>query len=85
MRLKLGPLILIEVAAFLLIIGESYAFFSFVIIFGSFPHNLEDLTLAAAVRIVLTAALGVVWFLVVLGLTRLYVRSKTRNAPTPSS
>lgn len=83
--MKLGPLILIEVAAFLLIIGETYAFFSFVIIFGPIPHNFEDLTLAAAARVVLTAGLGVLWFLVVLGLTRLYVRSKTRTAPTPSS
>ena len=85
LKLKLAPLMVIEVAAFLLIIGETYAFFTFVILFGPFPHNLGEYTVDAIARVILTAGLGVLWFLVVLGLTRLYVRSKTRSAPTPSS
>jgi len=83
--LKLAPLILIEAVAFLLIVGETYAFFAFVLIFGPFPHNFGEYTAYAVVRVVLTIGLGVLWFLVVLGLTRLYVRSKIRSAPTTSS
>ena len=84
--MKLVPLIMIEFAAFLLIIGETYAFFEFVILFGGIPHNLAAFTLAAVARVTLTAGLGVLWFVVMIGLTKLYVRSKLRNlTPTPSS
>ncbi len=84
--MKLAPLILIELAAFLLIIGETYAFFEFVIIFGPIPHNLGDYTFDAVARIVLTVGLGLLWFLVMIGLTRVYVRSKLKSlSPTPSS
>ena len=84
--MKLAPLIAIEVVAFLLIIGETYAFFSFVVLFGPIPHSLEDYTVDAIARVVLTIGLGVVWFVVLLGLTRLYERSKLRSpTPTPSS
>jgi len=84
--LKLVPLILIEFAAFLLIVGETYAFFEFVILFGGIPHNLSTFTIAAVMRVTLTAGLGVLWFLVMIGLTRLYVRSKLRSlTPKPSS
>lgn len=84
--MKLLPLVAIEAVAFLLIIGETYAFFEFVILFGPFPHNLAEYTAYTVVRVILTIGLGVLWFLVVLGLTRLYVRSKLRNlTPKPSS
>jgi uncharacterized membrane protein len=84
--LKLASLILIEVAAFLLIIGESYAFFGFVILFGPIPHNFGDYTVDAVARVILTAGLGLLWVLVMLGLTRVYVRSKLRSpTPKPSS
>ncbi len=84
--MKLAPLIAIEAAAFLLIIGETYAFFEFVVIFGPSPHSLGDYTIDAVARIVLTAGLGLLWFLVMLGLTRIYVKSKLRNpTPKPSS
>ncbi len=82
--MKLTPLILIEATAFLLIIGETYAFFEFVVLFGPIPHSLEDYTIDAVARVILTAGLGVLWFLVMLGLTRIYVRSKLRR-PTPRS
>lgn len=84
--MRLAPLILIELAAFLLIIGETYAFFEFVVIFGPIPHNLADYTFDVLARVILTVGLGLLWFLVMLGLTRIYVRSKFRRlTPRPSS
>jgi hypothetical protein len=84
--LKLAPLIAIEVAAFLLIIGETYFFFNVVVPIGQFPHNLGEYTGYALLKVLLTAALGVIWFLVTLGMTRAYVRSRLRTpTPTPSS
>ena len=84
--MKIAPLIAIEVTAFLLIIVESYAFFEFVVIFGPIPHSLGDYTFDAVARILLTAGLVLLWFLVMLGLTRVYVRSKLRSlTPRPSS
>lgn len=83
--MKLAPLILIEAVAFFLVVGETYAFFYFVILFGPFPHSLGEYTVSAVVRVILTIGLGLLWFLVMIGLTRLYVRSRTRTAPRPSS
>ncbi len=84
--MKLAPLILIEVAAFLLIVAESFAFFEFVVIFGPIPHTLGEYTFDAVARVILTAGLGVLWILVMLSLTRLYVKSKLRRpTPKPSS
>ncbi len=87
MRLgSLAPLVAIEVAAFLLIIGETYLFFAVVVPLGQFPHNLAEYTGYALLKVILTVGLGVLWFLVMLGLTRVYVRSKLRSpTPTPSS
>jgi F0F1-type ATP synthase membrane subunit c/vacuolar-type H+-ATPase subunit K len=84
--LKLAPLIAIEVAAFLLIIGETYFFFTFVVPLGPIPHSLGEYTGYALLKVVLTVGLGALWFLVMIGMTRAYVRSKLRNpTPTPSS
>jgi hypothetical protein len=84
--MRLAPLIAIEVAAFLLIIGETYVFFAVVVPIGQFPHNLGEYTGYALLKAVLTLGLGLVWFLVMLGMTRVYVRSKLRNpTPIPSS
>ena len=84
--MKLAPLLAIEVAAFLLIIGETYVFFTFVVPIGQFPHNLGEYTGYALLKVVLTVGLGLVWFLVVLGMTRVYVRSKLRiQSPMTSS
>jgi hypothetical protein len=82
---KLAPLATIEVAAFLLIIGESYAFFIFVVPLGQFPHNFAEFTGYALLKVVLTLGLGLLWFLVMLGMTRLYVRSKLRSLSPKSS
>jgi hypothetical protein len=84
--LKLAPLIAIEVAAFLLIMGETYFFFTVVVPLGQIPHNLAEYTGYALAKFALTAGLGVLWFLVMLGMTRVYVRSKLRSpAPRLSS
>jgi hypothetical protein len=83
---RLAPLIGIEVAAFLLIIAETYAFFAFVVPLGSFPHNFGEVTAFAALKVVLTFGLAVLWFAIVLVLTRAYVRTRTvGQTPTPSS
>ncbi|HUK80862.1 MAG TPA: hypothetical protein VLU91_09430 [Nitrososphaerales archaeon] len=84
--MKLAPLIAVQVVAFLLIIGETYLFFNVVVPIGQFPHNLGEYTGYALLKVFLTLGLGVLWFLVTLGMTRLYVRSKLRTpTPTPSS
>jgi len=84
--MKLAPLIAIEVAAFLLIIGETYFFFTFVVPLGAIPHNLGEYTGFALLKVALTVGLGALWFLVMLGMTRVYVRSKLRTlTPMPSS
>lgn len=83
--MKLIPIYVIEAAAFLLIIAETYIFFEFVAPVGQIPHNLPDYTALALVKLVLVAGLGILWFAVVIGLTRLYIRSKVRNVPRPSS
>ena len=83
--MKLVPIFLIETAAFLLIIAETYFFFDFVAPVGSIPRTLTGYTGLVLLKLGLTAGLGVLWFVVVIGLSRLYVRSKTRSVPTPSS
>ena len=84
--MRLAPLIMIEVAAFLLIIGETYLFFVFVVPIGQFPHNFGEYTGYALLKVILTVGLAVLWFLVMLGMTRIYVTSKLRAlTPKPSS
>jgi hypothetical protein len=84
--MKLAPLIGIEVAAFLLIIGETYLFFEEVVPLGPVPHGVTEYTAVALLKLGLTFGLGVLWLVVMVSLTRLYVRSKLRaRPPTPSS
>lgn len=84
--MKLGPLIAIEVVAFLLIIGETYFFFTVVVPLGPVPHNLREYTGLALLKVGLTFGLGVLWLLVMVAVTRAYVRSKLgRLPPKPSS
>ena len=84
--MRLAPLIAIESVAFLLILGETYAFFVLVVPLGQFPHNFAELTGYALLKVGLTAGLGILWFVVMLAMTRLYVRSKLRHpTPIPSS
>ncbi len=83
--MKLAPLFVIESAAFLLIIAETYLFFDFVVPLGPIPHTLTDYTGLALLKVALIAGLVVLWFAVMIGLTRLYVKSKVRSSPSPSS
>ncbi|MDG6900764.1 MAG: hypothetical protein JRM80_02215 [Nitrososphaerota archaeon] len=83
--MKLVPMAVIEAAAFLLIIAETYFFFDFVVPVSAIPRTPTEYTGLALVKLALILGLVVVWFVVMVGLTRLYVRSKTRSAPKPSS
>jgi len=84
--LRLAPLVGIEAVALLLIVGEAYLFFNVVVQIGPIPHNLAVYTGLALLKLALTFGLVVLWFLVMLALTRLYVRSKLGNrTPRPSS
>jgi len=83
---RLAPLIGIEVAAFLLIIGETYLFFMAIVPLGPVPHNLTVYTAITLLKIGLTFGLGVLWLAVMVSLTRFYVRSRLRTrTPTSSS
>lgn len=82
--MRLVPLIAIELVAFLLILGETYLFFEVIVPLGALPHNLGDLTVLGIEKSVLTFGLGVLWLVVVAGLTNLYVRSRV-GRPTPSA
>jgi hypothetical protein len=83
--MKLAPLFGIETVAFLLIIAETYLFFNFVVPLGPIPHSLADYTGLGLLKLGLILALVAVWFFVMIGLTRIYVRAKIRNAPRPPS
>ncbi|HEV2226020.1 MAG TPA: hypothetical protein VGR56_04350 [Nitrososphaerales archaeon] len=82
----MAPLVGIEAVAFLMIVGEAYLFFTAIVPIGAIPHNPLEYTGLALLKIALTLGLVVLWFLVMLALTRLYVRSKLGNqTPRPSS
>jgi len=83
--MKLAPLFEIEAVAFLLIIAETYLFFNFVVPLGPIPHSLTEYTGLALLKLILILALVAVWFVVMVGLTRIYVKSKVGSAPRPSS
>jgi len=84
--LRLAPLFGIEAVAFLLIVGEAYLFFTTIVPIGSIAHDPLNYTGLALLKIALTIGLVVLWFLVMLALTRLYVRSKLGSrTPRPSS
>ena len=83
--MRLLPLFMIELVAFLLIILETYVFFTFVVPLGPIPHTLTDYTTLALLKMFFILVLGVLWFVVLDGLTKLYVRTRVRNAPRPSS
>ncbi len=81
-----AALIAIELAAFLLIIGETYFFFMAIVPLGPVPHGLGEYTAITLAKVLLTFGLGVLWLVVVASITRLYVRSKLRpHPPTPSA
>jgi len=81
---RAAPIIGIEVAAFVLIILESYAFFAYIVPVGPLPHDPLRYTAEAALKVILTFGLGLLWLVVILALTRTYVRSRV-SAPTPTA
>jgi hypothetical protein len=83
--MKLAPLFMIETTAFLLIIAETYFFFDFVVPLGPIGHTLTEYTGLALLKVLLIVGLAVFWFVVMIGMTRLYVRSKAESSPRPSS
>ena len=83
--MKLAPLFIIEATAFLLIIAETYFFFNFVVPLGPIPHTLTEYTGLALLKVVLIFGLAFFWFVVMIGMTRLYVRSRVGISPKPSS
>jgi hypothetical protein len=83
--MKLLPLFVIESAAFLLILAETYFFFDFVVPLGPIGHSLTEYTGFAFLKVVLIVGLGVFWFVVMIGMTRLYVRARVESSPKPSS
>jgi len=83
--MKLAPLFGVEAVAFLLIIAETYLFFNLVVPLGPIPHSLPAYTGLTLVKLLLSLGLVALWFVVMIGLTRIYVKAKIRNAPRPSS
>ena len=82
--MRLAPLMLIELAAFLLIVGETYFFFAFVVPLGPVSHDPIGYTGYTLLKVALTFGLGVLWYVAIAALTRVYVGSKVRH-PTPTS
>lgn len=80
------PLMGIVVVAWLLIIVESYIFFEVIVPFAPPIHVVGAFTVLAMIKIALTFSLGIVWFIIMLLLQNLYIRSKTKSqTPIPSS
>lgn len=67
---------MIEVVAFLLILGETYLFFAAIIPLGPVRHSPLDYSANMLLKIGLTFGLGLLWLIVMVSLTALYVRSK---------
>jgi len=83
--LRLAPLVGISVAAWLLIILETYLFFGVIIPLGPPIHSVGVFTAIALLKIGLTLGLGLLWFVVIAFLVRLYARSKAATRPPSSS
>ncbi len=84
--MRLASLFLIELVAFLLILGETYVFFAVVVPLGAVPRSPLDYTGYALLKLGLTFGLGVLWFVLVDSSARLYVKSMLkRRTPTLSS
>jgi len=86
LKMKLAPLIWIEVAAFFLILGETYLLFAAIVPLGPVPHSFTVYTATTLLKIGLTFGLGFLWLIVMISLTRIYVRSRLKSrTPTLSS
>jgi hypothetical protein len=84
--MRLVPMVIIIIVAWLLIIGEVYLFFDVIVAFTPPIHQLGSLTALALLKVVSTLGLGAVWFLVMSTLAELYTGSRIRRlTPRPSS
>lgn len=84
--MRLVPLMGISVVAWLLVILETYVFFGVIIPLGPPIHTIGVFTAVALLKLALTLGLGVLWFVVIMSLTRTYERSLVRRlSPTASS
>ncbi len=79
--MKMAALFGIVTVAWLLVLGDSYLFFGVIIPLGPAIHDVGSLTEYSLLKIGLTFALALLWFVVIISLTRLYVRA--RLAPQP--
>lgn len=75
----------IALAAWLLIVAESYVFFGVIIPVGPPIHTLGVFTAIALLKLLLTLGLGVLWFVAIVSLTELYARSMAKRLPPTSS
>jgi hypothetical protein len=78
-------LIGIAIAAWFLIVGESYVFFGVIIPVGPPIHNIGVFTAVAILKLLLTLGLGLLWFFAIVSLTELYARSMAKRLPPTSS
>ncbi len=83
--MRLAPLIGISIVAWLLIILETYLFFGVIIPLGPPIHSVGVFTAIALLKVTLTFGLGILWFVVIVSLTRAYARSREKNRPPTSS
>jgi hypothetical protein len=81
---RIVPLAGIVVAAWLLILFESYLFLEVVIPLGPPIHSLGLLAEVTLLKLGLTLGLAVLWFVVIVSLTQLYIRTRLRDR-TPSA
>ena len=73
------------VAAWVLILVESYLFLEVVIPLGPPIHSLGLFAAMTALKLGLTLGLAVLWFVVIVSLTQLYVRTRLKSLPPTSS
>ena len=84
--MRILPLVGIVLIAWGLIMGEVFLFFEVIIEFAPPIHELGSLTGLAVLKVGATLGLGVLWFVVMSYLARLYTSSKLKGrTPTPSS
>ena len=83
--MKLSSLAGITIVAWILIIVETYLLFDVIIPFAPPIHVIGAFAALAILKVLMTLGLGILWFVVVVSLSRTYVRSKLRHRPPTSS
>jgi hypothetical protein len=83
--MRIAPLVGITIIAWLLIIGEAYLFFEFILEFVPPLHVLGSFTVLSVLKVLMTLGLVVVWYVVIVSITGAYVRSKVKSRPPTSS